>query len=142
MSKYNHILLATDLHDESCTITQQAADMAEMFSAKLSLVHVVESMPAYAGGYMGIVNLEQELQTQARQELAELGKVIKVPEADQHLVVGSPKAMILETAQTIGADLLMMGSHGRHGLSRLLGSTATAVLQGASMDTLVIKPHK
>lgn len=139
MSKYNHILLATDLSEDSRQVALKALDMAEHYGARITILHVVESLPPYAVGYLGSINIEQELLEKAEKDLAELAKQVVVPEADQRVAIGSVKNVILETCEEVGADLVIVGSHGRHGINVLLGSTATAVLHGAECDVLVVR---
>jgi universal stress protein A len=57
----------------------------------------------------------------------------------QHLIFGRPESEIQRTAQSVGADVIVVGSHGRHGLALLLGSTANGVLHGASCDVLAVR---
>lgn len=139
MSKYSHILLATDLSEDSRQVALKALDMAEHYGAKITILHVVESLPPYAVGYLGSINIEQELLEKAEKDLAELAKQVVVPEADQRVAIGSVKNVILETCEEVSADLVIVGSHGRHGINVLLGSTATAVLHGAECDVLVVR---
>ncbi len=50
-----------------------------------------------------------------------------------------PEAEIHRVAEELGADLIVVGSHGRHGLALLLGSTANGVLHGATTDVLAVR---
>jgi universal stress protein A len=142
MSQYSHILLTTDLTDHAKKSAQKALDLAKQFGAKLTIMHAVEPLPAYAMGYMGSINLEQELMDQAIANLSQIAKELGIPESDQRIELGSIKACILKAAYELNADLIVVGSHGRHGLERLLGSTASAVLQGAECDVLVVRTHE
>ena len=135
---YQHILLAVDLTLDSQASIQKACTLALKFDTVLSIVHVVESLPGYASGYVGTFDIEEEIKNEAKTKLLALGEKLNVPEANQHLSLGSPKIMILDVAEKINADLIVLGSHGRHGLSRLLGSTASAVLHGDNCDVLVV----
>ncbi len=58
---------------------------------------------------------------------------------NQHLIFGRPESEIHRIAEEQGADLIVVGSHGRHGLALLLGSTANGVLHGASCDVLAVR---
>lgn len=143
MSKhYQHILLAIDLHP-GCdkTTGKKAVAMAELFGAKLSVLHAIEHISAYgiAQAYPTVLDLEQQIIDESKAELAKLAKNWKVSPADQYVEVGAPKAIILAKAAEIKADLIMVGSHGRHGLALLLGSTANAVLHGAPCDVLAVR---
>ena len=53
--------------------------------------------------------------------------------------MGRPETEIHNTADEIGADLIVVGSHGRHGLALIFGSTANGVLHGAACDVLAVR---
>jgi universal stress protein A len=145
MSIYKTILLAVDLHpdcDES--ITQRAAEIAKLHGAALSIIHAVEYINAYgvAQAYPTVIDLEREMLKEAKESLSKLAAKYHIPTDHQVIEVGSPKVVILEYANKIKADLIIMGSHGRHGISLLLGSTANAVLHHAHCDVLAISLRK
>lgn len=139
MAFYRHILLTTDLTEHSKSTAFKALQLAEAFGARITLLHVVEPLPAYALGPMPSVNFEREMLEKAQKEVAEIAKELVIPESDQRITSGSVKTCILKTAQDLNVDLIVMGSHGRHGLEQLLGSTAGAVLNGANCDVLVVR---
>ena len=56
------------------------------------------------------------------------------------LEFGSIKNEVLKVAQENDIDLIVTGSHGKHGLALLLGSTADAILHGAKCDILIVRP--
>ena len=93
-------------------------------------------------------NIMEERDRQARSLVKVIAAQIemKLPGADVHeeIVLGSPKNTILETAEEWKADIIVMGSHGRTGLSRfLLGSVAMSVLSEARCSVMIIKlPHE
>ncbi len=136
---YKHILFATDLSDESDFLITKVRAMRGYTNAKLSLIHVVEPMPGYSYAYLGIEDIEGQLIEESRVALAKLGTELVVDKKDQFVEVGPTKSKIQEVAANIGVDLIICGSHGRHGLSLLLGSTANAILHGAKCDVLVVR---
>lgn len=136
---YKKIIVATDLSEISHKTLHRATEMAKLCQAQLVMVHVVEPLPAYAMGYFGSVNVEQELLEEAKKNLADLGKEFNIAAADQLVEMGSIKTSILNVAKEKQADLIIVGSHGRHGLELLLGSTAQAILHGAEIDVLVVR---
>jgi universal stress protein A len=136
---YKHILFATDLTDETDFIVSKVRSVRGYTGAKLSLVHVVEPMPGYSYAYLGIEDIEGQLIEEARAALTKLGAKFAIDAKDQYIEVGPTKSKILKIAEDIGADLIICGSHGRHGLSLLLGSTANAILHGAKCDVLTIR---
>src|SRR5258707_11994774 len=121
---YKHILFATDLSDESDFVIAKVRTMRGYTNAKLSLIHVVEPMPGYSYAYLGIEDIEGQLIEEARNALAKVGTALSVDTKDQWVEVGPTKSKIQSIAEDTGVDLIVCGSHGRHGLSLLLGSTA------------------
>lgn len=136
---YKHILFATDLTEDTEFLIEKVRAIRGLTGAKLSLVHVVEPLPGYSYAYLGIEDIEGQLLEEARQSIVKLGEKLNVASADQHIEVGPTKTKILGIATSCGADLIVCGSHGRHGLSLLLGSTANAILHGATCDVLTVR---
>lgn len=136
---YKHILFATDLTDDTDFIISKVKGMCSYTNSKLSLIHVVEPLPGYSYAYLGIEDIEGQLIEESKNALAKLGEQLSVEPKDMWVEVGPTKSKILEIAQEIGADLIICGSHGRHGLSLLLGSTANAILHGAKCDVLTVR---
>ena len=136
---YKHILFATDLSEETDFILAKVRSIRGYTGAELSLIHVVEPLPGYSYAYLGIEDIEQQLIDEAREALATYGEKLSVAKDHQWIEVGPSKVKILKVADEINADLIICGSHGRHGLSLLLGSTANAVLHGAKCDVLTVR---
>jgi universal stress protein A len=141
MAHYQHILLAVDLSDEADQVVAQGKSLSEVYDAKLSIVHVLEPLSfAYGGDIpLDFSGIQEEIQKQAQQHLTALAQSLAIPKESQHLVLGRPETEIHHTAQDIGADLVVVGSHGRHGLALLFGSTANGVLHGAGCDVLAVR---
>lgn len=136
---YKHILFATDLTEDTEYLVEKVRAMRGLTNAKLSLVHVVEPLPGYSYAYLGIEDIEGQLLNEARQSIAKLGEKFKVGQSDVFVEIGPTKTKILKIAEDVNADLIICGSHGRHGLSLLLGSTANAILHGAKCDVLTVR---
>ncbi len=136
---YKQILFATDLTDDTDYLIEKVRQIRSLTNAKLSLVHVVEPLPGYSYAYLGIEDIEGQLITEAQQAMEKLGGKLNVNKADQVIVVGPTKTKIMKTAEDVHADLIICGSHGRHGLSLLLGSTANAILHAAKCDVLTVR---
>ena len=134
---YNHILLAADLTEHGQIAAQKAQELASRIDAKLSIIHIVEPIPAY--GYPGLTDIESPRIDEAKKALSELSQTLNVPPENQHTKVGPTKIEILEMAESLSVDLIVVGTHGRHGLSLLLGSTANAILHGAKCDVLAVR---
>ncbi len=142
MSIYKNILLAIDLHP-ACDeiVAQRAVALVKQTQAKLTVIHAVEHINAYgvAQAYPAVVDLEHELVVEAKKQLEELTQKWGVISLDQEVQIGSPKTVILGKAEKINCDLIVVGSHGRHGLTRLFGSTATAIMHYTPCDVLIVK---
>jgi universal stress protein A len=136
---YKHILLATDLTEETQFVIDKVQEMMKFNKATLSIVHVVEPLPGYSYAYLGIEDIEGQLIAEAKQSMEKLGTKLNVGKSDQFIEVGPTKTKILKIADDVKADLIICGSHGRHGLSLLLGSTANAILHGAKCDVLTVR---
>lgn len=139
MPKYKHVLLAVDLSDDSDQLVDKAVALAKAFSAKLTLIHTIEPLPAY--GYPGISGLESPVIDHAKEQMLELGKNHHIDENHIRVEFGSVKTQILRVANELSVDLIVVGSHGRHGLSKLLGSSASAIVHGADCDVFVLRSH-
>ena len=142
MSLYRHLVLGLDLHPEcDLTIVRKALALAKAFDAKLTVVHAVEHLNTYGIGqaYPGIINVEEELVKLAKAELAKICAPFNIPVEDQVIETGSPKIVLFHQAAQRKADLIVAGSHGRHGLGLLLGSTANALQHNGKVDVLTIR---
>ena len=139
---YKHILFATDLTDDTEFLTTKVRAIRGYTGAKLTLIHVVEPLPGYSYAYLGIEDIEGQLVSEAKQSIVKLGEQLAVDQSSQLIEVGPTKVKILAAAEQVGADLIVCGSHGRHGLSLLLGSTANAVLHAMPCDILTIKTEE
>ncbi len=144
MSNYKHILVGLDLSEESEEVIARATALAAAAGAKLSLAHVIEPLTfAYGGDIpVDLTEIQTQLESQAKQKLSSLGTSIQVSDEDQHVIVGQPVDEIHSLAESIGADLIIVGSHGRKGLALLLGSTANGVIHGAKTDVLAVRVAK
>jgi universal stress protein A len=142
---YRHVLFAADFSDEALRVGERAKDMARRYGARLSMIHVVEDLNISLGGGYELLPVLPELpdETLLRESRAALGQLAQRLEMEnaESWVVSAPstKEGILGAAKEHGADLIVVGSHGRHGLALLLGSTANAVLHGAPCDVLAVR---
>lgn len=140
---YKHILLATDFIDENRYVVDKAKALATSFNAKLSLVHVTDSMPLPSSEYGLEPSFEPDLTGEmialAKKNLLELADELGVSHDNIWVELGSPKLEIPRVAEENQVDLIVIGSHGKHGLSLLLGSTSTGVLHHAKCDVLAVR---
>lgn len=144
MSHYKTILAAIDLSDESLPVLERARGVADSKGAELHLIHVIEPLSfAYGGDIpMDFSGIQEEIHQQATAQLQRFAQSNGIDEAHQHIVLGKPEVEIHAKAEEIGANLIVVGSHGRHGLGLLMGSTANGVLHGATRDVLAVRVGK
>jgi universal stress protein A len=140
-TSYKTLLMAVDLSDESATVAERASALAEANGAVLHIIHVIEPLSfAYGGDIpMDFSGIQEEIHQQAKQQLDSFAADCNVPESNQHIVLGRPEVEIHTMAEELGADLIVVGSHGRYGLALLMGSTANGVLHGATCDVLAVR---
>jgi universal stress protein A len=145
MVAYSNVLVAVDLAGETSPVIERAAQLVAT-GGQLSVVHVMEPAYFYYGLEPALGSLpdtfEADLLARATQQLADLGKRASIPAARQYLERGHAPTQILRLAEDKGVDLIVVGSHGRHGWRLLLGSTANAVLHGAHCDVLAVRIAK
>jgi len=148
LTLWQHVLMATDFSPHAAYALQRAVDIARRHGARLTLLHAVEDAVDYGGIYdplaggVGYPLVDTELtQIQmdgAQKRLEELAAGLDLPDVKTEVALGWPKDAILSYAESHQVDLLVMGSHGRKGLARLLGSTTHAVLNNASCEALSV----
>lgn len=141
MQTFKHILVPTDFDKASAAALELAVSMAQAFDAKLTLLHVWE-LPIYP--YMDFMlnsSLISGVEDAAVKGLAQALEALQktFPTAQSKLKTGLPWQGVLEAIDELGADLVIMGTHGRHGLSRLtLGSVAERVVRLAAVPVLTV----
>jgi universal stress protein A len=141
---YRHILAAVDLSEESLQVLDRARVEADQHEARLSLLSVVKPLTQVYGGIdiaplAGVGSLQEQALEQAEARLQDLAGRYRVAAEDAHVLLGAPAHDIREFARTADVDLIVIGTHGRHGLGLLLGSTANAVLHGVDRDVMVVR---
>ena len=141
MSHYQHILFATDFSNSAQHVMEKVKEIATDCDARVSLVHIVEyyQHEFNVDVYLPDLNIEQELIDQARQKLQQAATAMGQSMATQWVEVGTPKLEIPRIAEESSCDLIILGSHGTHGLALLMGSTATGVLHHAPCDVLAVR---
>jgi universal stress protein A len=133
--------MAVDLTEESVPVAQRATALALSNQASLHVVHVIEPLSlAYGGDIpMDISSVQDQIHEQARRQLNQFADRHKIDGNHQHLIFGRADSEIQRLANELEADVIVVGSHGRHGLALLLGSTANGVLHGARCDVLAVR---
>ncbi len=143
MENYKHILLAADFSEHGETVADRAKDLADKYQAKLSIVHVMDNLlitdAAYGSTIPFDLDLTAELMAVAKKRLSKLADKLAIADDCRWMETGSPKLEIIRVAEENKVDLIVVGSHGRHGFALLLGSTANGVLHHALCDVLAVR---
>ncbi|MGB0467438.1 MAG: universal stress protein [Pontibacterium sp.] len=141
MSLYSKILVALDLSEECDQLINTAREMATANSAELYLLHVIEPLSfAYGGDVpMDLTTIQEQLDDHAHSRLKHYAEALGYPVTKQMVVTGHTETEIHRLAKELDTGLVIVGSHGRHGLALLLGSTANGVLHGANCDVLAVR---
>lgn len=132
---YKHVLLATDLSPTTHSVAEEAYRQAVACDAKLSIVFVIEPISTYAFPLIadqGVAKVQH-----AENSITDLCDELEISVDNKYTRTGSPKNQILTLADELAVDLIVIGSHGHNGLAKLLGSTATGVVQGSQCSVLV-----
>jgi universal stress protein A len=141
---FTTVLAGIDLAEGPAHFVLQKAQSYVAAGGKLHVLHVVEPQyvqysfdPTFTG------SLTRELENSARQaasnQLREVCSQFDIPIEQQHVMLGRAADKIHQMAESLDANVIVVGSHARHGWRRLLGSTATAVLHGAPRDVIVAR---
>ncbi len=141
MAFYHHILVGLDLSPESQQVIDHVNALFEHKEVRISLVHVQEPMSfAYGGDIpMDLSDLQVQLEEQASKKLDDIAGQLSSFQLEQHVIIGQPATEMHRYARENEVDLIVVGSHGRHGLALIFGSTATGILKGASCDVLAVR---
>lgn len=110
-------------------------------SGKLTCLHVWQQPPLVAvEPFAEFAEAIEQARGAAVTQMDEFAEAVNIGEccAEKRVEVGSPAHEILECAHDIGADLIVVGSHGRHGVERVIGTTADRVLRQADVAVLMI----
>ncbi len=143
MDEYRNILLAVDFSADDHYVAQKAKHLTEILKAELSIIHVLDNIPMPDTAYGTIIPLDEltsyESLEAEKNNLTKIADQLGVSPCHRWLVWGEPKQEIARFAEAYHIDLIVVGSHGRHGLALLLGSTANGVLHHAKCDVLAIR---
>jgi universal stress protein A len=138
---YRHILLVVDLTEDSLEIGRRAQQLATGLGAHMDLLHVIEfvSVDPLGDTLLPAVQMENDLLVHAHRRLVALGAQLGLPDTVCRVECGSVKAEIVRVARERHADLIILGSRERHGLSILVNLTADTVLHAAPCDVLAMR---
>lgn len=147
MALPRNILVATDFSEQADHALDYAAELAAQLDATLHLLHVI-SIPTMGVAELGMAYSAMSIESMTKQAQSELDARVsryrdRASLAPTRLEVGDPRDVIDRTAEQVGADLVIMGTHGRRGIRRaLLGSVAESVVRSAPCPVLTIRPKR
>ena len=144
MITLKRILVATDFSDPAEVAVRYGLDIARSYGASLDIVHVIESLPVFYAPELGValMDIEGNIEAAARRDLD-----AAITDEDRQTVkvltvitkATNVASAITEYAKTNGIDLIIVGTHGRGAVSRLLmGSVAERVLRMAPCPVLSV----
>lgn len=141
------IVVAVDFSNVTSSVLEMAGGLAKAFGAKLRLLHVVEPEPSYTAygftpdEFPALHAYQEEAKRRAAAKLEELLATVKpgLPDAECQIAEGSPLHSLLDYIKEVGADFVVLGSHGHGAIaSLLLGSVAEGMVRKATVPTLVV----
>jgi len=143
MTSYKHILVPTDLSDSCNPAAQQAKELAALYDAKVTLVHIINYLPP---GYVS-VELPAEfaskefLLKKAKVRMEEWAESQGLGDCERIIETGQPKKVIVQLMEDQKCDLVVLAPHDESGFTRFFGSVTNAVAQSAKADVLIVRPE-
>ena len=141
---FHHLLVPVDFTDASNRALDLAVDLATRIGAKVSILHAYQ-IPSYTfpeGAFIPSIDLVKGMTDAASRQLSELVARRSTPtlKLESHLVSGNAAEAVIDTAQKIGADAIVMGAHGAGAFERaLLGSVASKVIRLAPIPVISVR---
>ncbi len=146
MLNYQNILLTVDFSGHDLFVAQKAQALAEQFHATLHILHVLDNIPMPDTPYGTVIPLSEnsayELLENEKNKLVQISDQLNIAPSRRWLIWGEPQQEITQLAIQQQIDLIIVGSHDRHGLAVLMGSTAKDVLYHAECDVLAVHIKK
>ena len=145
MFKIHSILCPVDFSDASRKAVQYAREFSASMGSSVYLLNVVEPRPMAVDITLNYVPLEEDLEKAAKADLeVVLQQFLSVGlKAECSVEIGNPSDVILEKSGELHANLVIMGSHGKTGLSRfIMGSVAETVVRKANCPVLIVKAEE
>jgi nucleotide-binding universal stress UspA family protein len=147
MKKIKRILYATDYSKASARALDEAVNLAKQNNAELRIVHVIEPVTPYVtgedfGGAELYVRLEETTMRDAQASMKKLMQRLERlgVKAKSLLLKGTPHEQIVKAAKSRKTDMIVLGTHGRTGLSKLfLGSVAGRVVSTAHCPVVTVR---
>jgi nucleotide-binding universal stress UspA family protein len=148
MVEIRKILVPVDFSEVAPILAKWAKDFAKQLNAKIILTYVLEDLSTYEGIFVDLktlTELENTLYEGAKKSMEDFLKehFSDFPDVEPVLEKGDVVETILRVAQEKGADLIVIGTHGRKGLDRILfGSVAEGVVKNSPIPVVTINPYR
>ncbi|MFO7766552.1 MAG: universal stress protein [Pelovirga sp.] len=145
MKDFSKILIAVDFSDSSQNAFKVALNMADKYSARLILLHVINEPVDLRGFYVPHISfekLEEEIEEGANKMMESFCRqnLDGYDNYESFIVPGLPYEQIIQQADQHSADLIVLGTHGRTGLDHVLfGSTAEKVVRKSPLPVLTVR---
>jgi len=144
MDNFKNILVAIDFSSSADIVINRAVQILQQSKANIYLLHVVDHIPPLGFGEEPLIAPdwmipEHDLLEEAKKSLNKFREKHNLENIKQIVSMGTAQNEIVRIAKKHDIDLIVLGSHGRHGVRLLLGSTANAVLHHAECDVLAVR---
>ena len=148
MKEFKKILFPVDLSESSPKLVPYVTTMAEKFGAEIHLLFVARVFEYFSGIYVphpSISKFEDEIVEGAKKRLKEFTEEYfsDLPGTKAEVIAGDISEEILKYTESKGIDLLILGTHGRKGLEKVVfGSVAERVAKTSPVPVLLVNPYK
>ena len=138
---YKNIVACIDYSEITENVLKKAHVFSEDHKAKLSVLHIIEPSPLY-GFSGGLSDMSEIITKEAYNDIAPICKKYDIDKNSIHIQISPVNSGILEFLQKHEFDLLFMGSHGKFGISRLLGSCTNIISHSADCDIYIVRTER
>lgn len=146
--KITKILFPTDFSEGSLVALPYAVDMARTHNAKLYMMHILYDIVSASGLYIPHTSVDlmyREMESSATRELEAFGMDMRkdIKDVEYKVVRGLPYEEILKFAKDTDIDMIVVGTHGKTGIDRvIMGSTAQRLVRHSIFPVLTVKAQK
>jgi len=146
VKRYSKILCAVDFSEATPIVAGHATMLAEALGASVLVLYVAPNLDRYVNFQVSASSVNDFVKTVVKGAEEEMKKVLDAHfagvEAEGGVLSGYPAELIVQTAKDEGCDLIVMGTHGRRGVGRVLfGSVAEKVVKKSPLPVLTVKPE-
>ena len=148
MQTFNKILFPVDLSEASPKIAPLVLMVAKTFSSEIHLLFVARRLEYFSSIYVthvSIQNFEEEIVKGAEKRMEEFIETYfhGYPDCKTRVVIGDPSEEIVNYIESESMDLVIIGTHGRKGIERIMfGSVANRVIRRSPIPVLSINPYR